>query len=85
MPCADGHACESQEEAHHPTEQHHDSDHEDFCSPFCTCHCCQTHVTEGNISYTKDVSSFTANTSSNTYQRYEKVILAILDPPQFVI
>lgn len=47
MPCSDVHNdCVKTENQITQNENHnHKSDHNDFCSPFCTCNCCQTVMT----------------------------------------
>ena len=49
MPCADAilaaESCDTEAAHHHPPGENPD-DHgdSDFCSPFCICSCCQTHI-----------------------------------------
>lgn len=48
MPCGDdlfAEVCSAEVAHHHPPGENPD-DHEDsdFCSPFCICSCCQTHI-----------------------------------------
>lgn len=49
MPCSDIHndcvKTENQKQISQNENHNHKSDHNDFCSPFCTCSCCNTLMT----------------------------------------
>jgi len=61
LPCGDdlfADICSAEVAHHHPPGESPD-DHEDsdFCSPFCICSCCQTHIVTLDVALTADIIS----------------------------
>lgn len=45
VPCSDAmNECEPKPTSHEDTSHNHQADHDDFCSPFCSCNCCGANV-----------------------------------------
>lgn len=47
-PCSDGETCDDQQVAM-TFEHDHSQDHNDHCTPFCTCLCCGAHITSNEV------------------------------------
>ena len=71
-------------EAHYNVAENHDHNAEpDFCSPFCQCHCCHTHITTEQIPHLNYSLILISETTSNyTYNIGKDISDSLLQPPQ---
>ncbi len=65
------------------TEDHNESDHHDLCSPFCTCHCCHTHITQHYTFCLGELTFFKSNPTEKPFLLVSRISFSIWDPPPF--
>jgi hypothetical protein len=68
MPCTDGLSHETSHEISDKTHEHHDSEHEDDCPPFCICSCCGSIATYSSIETPSSVISLFTKEYLSTYK-----------------
>lgn len=83
IPCADvpeDHSVQKVELSSTTSSHHHSDD--DHCSPFCTCHCCQSSffVTHMAVTFSTEIIEISYNQSPSSLQNIE--LFDFLIPPQ---
>lgn len=85
LPCADGTPDECGVEVHFHPGQGHDHEqepHADFCSPFCSCHCCHTHFIVKNFNILSSEIEYIETLIPYISHRYPQASPAIWQPPR---
>jgi len=82
LPCADEPSTNEavsieSHDNHQDTDQHH------LCSPFCTCHCCDSHVTQHCTFCLKTFVSFSSHSSDQSFPILSRISFSIWDPPPY--
>ena len=85
FPCTDeaSEACSA--EVHFHTGQGHDHEqesHTDFCSPFCSCHCCHAHFIVKDFIYHSSAIEHMGIIVPYLSHRYPQASPAIWQPPR---
>ncbi len=85
VPCADEFSIEtSQEQALLQDDYHPDEEgHSDFCTPFCHCHCCHSHVTFMDTNWHAQViTPFSEKRSAHLERKEYLFPFSIFQPPR---
>ena len=82
LPCADE-PVENESVSIEAHDHHEESDHNDLCSPFCTCHCCHSHVTQHCTFCLKTFATFRSRPSDESFPLLSRISFSIWDPPPF--
>lgn len=87
VPCSDAlNECETQTVSHEETSHSHKEDHDDFCSPFCTCHCCGANIVLRDYGFLEVLNSVYFPISEKVISHYPSFIPAfyenIWQPPK---
>ncbi|WP_394342220.1 DUF6660 family protein [Reichenbachiella versicolor] len=59
----------------------HDSEHQDHCSPFCSCHCCHSCFEQASTFCLGTLSFFKSTLSSRNELILSRISFSIWDPP----
>ena len=62
-------------------DHHEESSHNDLCSPFCTCNCCHSHVTEPCAFCLQTFVSYSSTPSDQSFLFLSRISFSIWDPP----
>jgi len=84
IPCADSLLCDSTSGTEQFTglDQHQETSHIDFCTPFCSCHCCHTHITQIAFFSLQDIDLYQYDSPAHSRQLYGIMSFSIWDPPR---
>ena len=81
-PCADG--SETDDTSLEVISTLDDSHQHDACSPFCSCHCCHSHVTQLCVLCSGEYDFFISLPSVQSFPLLSRISFSIWDPPPFV-
>ncbi len=85
MPCSDGDACadENEIEVNLTLSDDHSEEEGDFCSPFCVCSCCNSHVNQPKyFSFSFETVESQTLYSAIGFNDIQRISYAIWQPPR---
>lgn len=61
--------------------EHSHSDLHDLCTPFCSCHCCHTHITNNCAFCSEELTFFECKSTDQPFSYLSRISFSIWDPP----
>lgn len=86
LPCADADECQDTVKVQQLTEPDgpQEAAHDDLCTPFCSCQCCDTHIAQIDLRNLAEYYYFEYNHPAISNLLADGVAIRVWDPPRSI-